>query len=93
MLLVPVGEPVDQGVQHRDPSIAYQRHVAAGNRGRLRRHSVVEGQLAQIAEYVDRPRGVDYKIGRAVEYHLGSLIQSSRPWVVASESDQTTSSV
>ena len=54
ILLLPVGEPVQQRVQHGDPSIAYLRHVIAGGRGRLLRHSVGEGQVAQIAEHVDQ---------------------------------------
>jgi hypothetical protein len=39
----------DQRVQHGDPSIAHLRHVDAADRGRLLRHSQVEGQMAQIA--------------------------------------------
>jgi len=36
-------------VQHRDPSIAHERHVDALSRGRLFRQAQVEGEKAQIA--------------------------------------------
>ena len=75
ILLLPVGEPVQQRVQHGDPSIAYLRHVVAGGRGRLLRHSVSEGQVAQIAEHVDRPRGGECKSRRPVDQLLGACVQ------------------
>jgi hypothetical protein len=56
-LLLPVRELVQQRVQHGDPSIADQRHVVAAGRGRLLRHSQVEGKVPQIAAYMDRPLG------------------------------------
>ena len=93
ILLLPVGEPVQQRVQHGDPSIAYLRHVVAGGRGRLLRHSVGEGQVAQIAEHVDRPRGGEYKSGVLSISRWAPPFNSSWPRVAASGLDQITSSV
>jgi hypothetical protein len=73
VLLRPVGEPVHRRAQHGDPSVAYQRDVLAAGRGRLLEHSQVEGQVAQIAEYVDRPEALNTKSGvRSITYRSPS---------------------
>ncbi len=62
-LPLPVGEPVEQRVQHGDPSIAYHGHVvASGSRGLLG-HSVDEGEVTQIADYMGRPAAVKTNVG------------------------------
>lgn len=71
----PVGKPVEQRVQHGDPAITYLRDVVTDGRGRLLRHSVSEGEVADVAEYVNRSSGSEDKSGRVVQQLLGALVE------------------
>jgi hypothetical protein len=54
-------------MQLGNPSIAYERHIDAADRGRLLRNAHVKGEQTEIPAHVDRPRDGEHEPGQSID--------------------------